>query len=214
MTNHNEKLNDTFESTTMQNTKTCPKCKVKKDALEFHKSTWRNDGLSYWCKECDRNYKGNKPVSKNKECSSYLGFFIAESVLSTIFKSTKRMPYGNKGFDFVCSNGFKIDVKRACLKPVGYDLKYGWRFGIKRNKVADYFLLLAFDNRDNLVPQHIWLIKGNEIVGNPPSVLNNHAGFTVLEPKNFTKYSQTNELSKVKEICLQFNNKQQRERND
>lgn len=33
--------------------KTCSKCKVEKEATEFHKDKSRNDGLSYICKGCD-----------------------------------------------------------------------------------------------------------------------------------------------------------------
>ena len=33
--------------------KTCSKCKVEKETVEFYKDKSRNDGLSYICKECD-----------------------------------------------------------------------------------------------------------------------------------------------------------------
>lgn len=106
-----------------------------------------------------RNEKGiHKPISKNKQCGSYLGIYIAERVLSKIFKEVKCMPIHNRGYDFICNKGYKVDVKSATISTDG------WRFTIDRNSIADYFILLAFDNRENLNPMHLWLIKGNETV--------------------------------------------------
>lgn len=94
--------------------------------------------------------------------------------MEKIFENTKRMPFGNKGYDFVCGKGFKIDVKCSTM----YDIKTvrkirnkevitykkGWKFNIRRNKTADYFLCIAIDDRDNLNVIYIWLIKGDEIL--------------------------------------------------
>jgi len=38
-----------------------------------------------------------------------------------------------------------------------------WGFSIQKNQVADYFLCLAFDNRESLEPQHVWLIPSGPI---------------------------------------------------
>lgn len=109
----------------------------------------------------DRNHKLNKhqSLSKNRKCSSYLGVHIAEQVLSKIFKNVEIMPYGNSGYDFICNNGFKIDVKSACRTKRNNN----WYFNINKNKIADYFLLLSFDNREDLNPLYIWLIPNNII---------------------------------------------------
>ena len=103
-----------------------------------------------------------KPMSENRTCPAFLGVFVAERVLSHVFKDVQRMPFGNPGFDFRCRYGYTIDVKGSCRYHSG---KYAdqWHFHIRQNKVADYFLCLAFDNRDDLNPEHIWLIPGNEI---------------------------------------------------
>jgi len=92
----------------------------------------------------------------NKKCPMFLGCHVAERVLSHVFKNVERMKSGNKGYDFICNKGFKIDVKSACLNK-----RNKYCFIINRNKIADYFLLIGFDNRNDLNPQHIWLIKGN-----------------------------------------------------
>lgn len=109
---------------------------------------------------------GAKPMSENKDCSAYLGCHIAERVLSKVFKDVEVMPRNNPGYDFICNKGKKIDVKSACVS------KYGkWVFHIRHNIIADYFLCLAFDNRDNLTPLHMWLIPGH--------IVNNLTGTTI-----------------------------------
>jgi hypothetical protein len=116
-------------------------------------------------KELSREYTyrhGAKPALENKSCSSYLGCVIAETVLSHEFPGFRRMPNGNPGYDYECPKGFKIDVKSGC-RTHNKDANDNWRFNIKKNKVPDYFLCIAFDNRKSLNPEHIWLIPGNMI---------------------------------------------------
>lgn len=40
------------------------------------------------------------PITKNKECSDYLGCYIAERLLSKIYPDVQVMPHGNPGYDF------------------------------------------------------------------------------------------------------------------
>lgn len=109
-----------------------------------------------------RHIRGeNLPMSESKRCSSYLGVYIAERVLSKFFDHIERMPYGNPGYDFICGRGFKIDVKSSCLRIFNTHKRTpAWHFGLDQNIVADYFLCLGFDNRENLEPCHVWLIPG------------------------------------------------------
>lgn len=109
-----------------------------------------------------KNKNSNNRIQTNPNCSSYLGVYIAERVLSKVFKNVERMPYGNPGYDFICDKGYKIDVKSTCHTKSRCK-KY--TFSIKRNKITDYFLFLAFDNRQDLNPLHLWLIPGH-IVNN------------------------------------------------
>ncbi len=37
--------------------KQCTKCKQRKDKSEFSKNSKNKDGLRYWCKKCEREYK-------------------------------------------------------------------------------------------------------------------------------------------------------------
>jgi hypothetical protein len=100
------------------------------------------------------------PINEAKDSSVYLGYFVAERVLSTMFGNIQRMPYGNPKFDFLCAKNKKIDVKSACrLGREKHSAR--WMFNIKMNCDADYFLCLAFNNREDLDPQYVWLIPGH-----------------------------------------------------
>lgn len=106
--------------------------------------------------------KGHQPMSKNRECTLYLGVHIAERVLSKVFDNVARQPNNNPGFDFICGKGFKVDVKSACLIH-GLNRKPRWQFRINKNKIAEFFLCLAFDNRNSLTPLHMWLFPSSNI---------------------------------------------------
>ena len=101
-----------------------------------------------YCRKCFSEYVKtrrhalgeNLPLCENASCSSFLGVYISEAVLSTVFNSVVRAPYGNIGYDFVCGKGLKIDVKSSCFhKKIN-----AWSFCTKKNKIADYFICLAF----------------------------------------------------------------------
>ena len=110
-----------------------------------------------------RYSKGTRrPMAEAKETPIYLGVYVAERVLSKVFENVQRMPNGNIGYDFICKKGYKIDVKCSCLRYKEGNVH--WGFNIEKNHVADYFLLLAFNSRSDLEPQHVWLINNSEIV--------------------------------------------------
>lgn len=147
----------------------------------------------------------NNSMSKNKSCSLYLGVHIAERILSKVFENVQRMPNKNQGYDFICKNGFKIDVKSSCLCKKGNS----WNFNINNNKIADYFLLLAFDTRESLNPKYIWLIKGIECINTRKRgiSLNNKKMLTITNSSdslsfiNYKKYEQTDKLKKLIDCC-------------
>lgn len=127
------------------------------------------------------------PMSENVECSSYIAVHIAERkiakrILLMIFECIEDMPYGNRGFDFICKNPklefiskdpiFKLSINK-CYK---IDIKSSrlchndqWIFQIKYNQIADYFLLIGFNNEydeSKLKPMHTWLFKKDELIRN------------------------------------------------
>lgn len=142
-----------------------------------------------------------KSMYEDKNSALYLGVVVAERVLSKVFEEVKRMHHGNPGFDFICKNGYKIDVKSSCLHKTGNHTF--WKFNINKNKIADYFLLLAFDNREDLNPKRIWLIKGTEIIN--ACLLNNKESLDITNNKKgrrkYKKYRQTDKLRKTVACC-------------
>ena len=129
--------------------------------------------------------------STNPKCSVYLGVYVAERILADVFNNVERMPNGNTGFDFICGKGYKIDVKSACLG----EKSNHWQFQIRQNTIADYFLLLAFDNRNDLNPVHLWLIPGH--------VLNHQKGTSIAVSTldRWSEYELTDKLDKVIKCC-------------
>ena len=139
------------------------------------------------------------PLEEAKDCGAWLGVHIAERVLSTFFDHMERMPVGNKGFDYMCGKGFKIDVKASCLRKGKWGNPF-WGFSPDRNMMADYFLCIAFNNRNELEPMHIWLIPGNRI--------NNQFTFVVTNSKiGLEKWSQYEKpLGNVISCCNKMKN--------
>ena len=145
--------------------KHCTKCGEHKELTEFNKRKSSKDGHRYECRKChqgsatkrNREVRGSLPMSENTECTQYLGIAIAERLAMHLFKDVVRMPNGNPGFDFICAKDKKIDVKSACTSL--NNGKYpNWAFCINRNKIADYFLLLAFNSRADLEPLYQWMM--------------------------------------------------------
>jgi len=159
----------------------CRKCGIVLDSENWRPS-YRKRGYRA-CKECaderirvwrnanpemvnaqqirKRRKQGMRPFGENKECPMFLGVHVAERVLSHAFKDVNVMPLNNQGYDFICNKGMKIDVKSSCLHR-NRNTQY-WNFHIRHNTTADFFLCLAFDNREDLNPLHAWLIPGSKL---------------------------------------------------
>jgi hypothetical protein len=153
------------------NTKLCKRCGQIKEKNKFSKDMDSVDGVQCYCKLCyskDQKERsliknnGKHPREVNKKCSQWLGIAVAERVLAAVFKNVQVMPENNRSFDFICGKGFKIDVKSSCRGHYK-NRNDRWNFTIKNNKVADYFLLLAFDSREDLNPEFVWLVPGHVI---------------------------------------------------
>lgn len=134
-----------------------------------------------------QHYNGG--YTNNKDCATYLGVHVSENVLSRVFTNVKRMPNGNKGFGYICGRGYKIDVKSSATGYKGY-----WHFNIRKNKMADQFLLLAFEDRKNN-PTHLWLIPGHFI--NDRASL--HISKTTINKWN--EYAIVDKLDEVIKCC-------------
>ena len=121
------------------------------------------------CSTCCRHMKGvSKSMYKNKNCAAYLGIVVGESLLENFFKDITRAPFGNKGFDFVCSNGYKIDSKISTSRTHKGALieNVHWSFEFRNNTLADYFCCIAIDQRDDVYNLNIikaWLIPRDAV---------------------------------------------------
>jgi len=150
-------------------TRKCSICGAERPLNKFAKTKCGHLSFCYHCLYLKRKQKSwdrgmSHPYYESKDSAVYLGVHIAERALSGFFDNIIKMPYGNPGYDFICGKGFKIDVKSSCLNAPSKNRVSGkWVFAIKYNDVPDYFLCLAFDDRDNLNPLHVWLIEGNLI---------------------------------------------------
>ena len=177
----------------------CKECRSKQKCLWYkdnhekvraQRSLWRKNNPE---KERARSTRGHRkeghlPMSENKDCSVYFGVYIAERVLRNSFNDVEMMPYGNKGYDFVCNQGKLIDGKSSCFNKDGR-----WQFHINRNPIADYFLCLAFDNRKSLNILHAWLLPGEKF---------NHLVSVSISPSTINKWSEyERDITKISACC-------------
>lgn len=170
-------------------------CDANPDKCRETSRRWRQNNLEKSREIVIRHQRkiGMKPMNENKECGIFLGVYVAEGVLSKVFNNVERMPFGNVGYDFICSNNKKIDVKSSCIGVNG-----NWSFRINMNDIADYFVLIAFDNRDDLNPMHLWMIPGG--------VLNNRISVSTM-PSTMSKWDAYKlPLDKVVECCDSMRN--------
>ena len=160
-------------------------CRVEKCGVELTDENWypsdRKVG-SCICKNCrkeqDRSWReknpekaraihtrqnrknGQLPMNENKDSPAFLGVYVNERLIRFHFNDVEVFPYGHPGFDFICNKNMKIDGKSSCLRKDGR-----WLFDIGRNTTADYFLCVAYDDREHLNIAHVWLIPGNKVNG-------------------------------------------------
>lgn len=143
----------------------------------------------------------HSPLSDNKDCSYYFGLFIAQNYIIKTFEDPIEMPPNNPGFDWICKNGKKIDHKARCLCNVGNCI--GWKFEIKYNNIADYFILSAWDNRDSLNPLRVWIFHKDDIIRGKKFWKREFIWITNT-PKSlieFKKYEFSDRLEKLKDLC-------------
>lgn len=193
----------------MKANQTCRVCGVELDDENWY-SSYRKVNR-YICKECESKRvqlwskanpekgrarsmrsarkRGCRSFNQNKDCPMFLGVHVAERVLSHVFKDAERMPINHPGYDFICNKGKRIDVKSACKRKN----RNGWAFLIRHNTIADYFLCLAFDNREDLTPLYAWLIPGSMV---------NHLNSASISPSTIYKWDEYRlNLTKILDCC-------------
>lgn len=180
--------------------------RIKRQEIEHWAKSKGFKDYNEYEREIGSIYRWNKgtgsPMSENVDCAQYLGIYIVERIVPKLFQDPIRMPNGNYGYDWICKKGFKIDYKSSCII---FDNKgwSGWNFSIRYNNIADYFILVAFDNRSDLNPLHIWLISKNEIMRGKKfykrdnfSVTNKYRNLLPLK-----RYEVVDKLKKMIDCC-------------
>jgi len=189
-------------------TKKCRKC--GKDLTDETWAPSNRKNYNYICRECDskqshkwvaenherqlanctrwRREHGHLSMHENKECAQYLGISVTEKLIYRYFRDVIRMRNGNPGYDMICNRGKLIEVKSSCLLKSG-----GWQFHIGRNTIAEYFVLVAWDNREDLNIMHVWLIPGHVL---------SHLVSASISPSTVAKWSQyEKDVTKMMACC-------------
>lgn len=176
------------------------------DKIHKYNTAWKKNNPDKVKQQKSRYYqkyiKNPDNIKNNPTCTLYLGYYISESVLSKSFKNITRMPANNPGYDFECDKHHKIDVKSSVI--LHNKSKHGyWSYIIKENKIPDYFLIIAWDSRENLNPLHIWLIPGKLI--NHKKIL--YIGNSKKSIGKWKKYSKPTNI--VENDCNVFKSKKE-----
>lgn len=173
------------------------------------------------------NYKNNKrtPLPDNKDCASNLGVHIGENVFKIFLEKFFEEVSGSArcshdgGIDFICKNPrkdfiekyphlklkrnkeYKIQLKVRCLRYNHWDFLLYSRYSKDYIPDIDYFILCAFDNRDNLNPLHVWIFKNDNIVRGAKFI--DRECFSVTNKSKYLlpfKRYDINEIGELKEI--------------
>jgi len=150
--------------------KYCPGCGKIIPISMFDRKPGAADGYREVCKvhanerrKVWRHKRGdNKTPTLYHARNVYLGVEIGEEVAARYFKDPVRAPYGTPGYDLICRNGFKINVKLSTANKDGR-----WVFALTNRSGAkcDFYLLIAMGSLDDLTPKHIWLIPPDVVIG-------------------------------------------------
>ncbi len=151
------------------------------------------------------------PIRENRKNTRFIGVYIAESSVNKLFEGSQRMRLRNPGYDIICNKGYKIDVKASTLSATN---TFG--FHIHENRIADYLILIGYNNIIELKPLHIWIIGSEDIIRDYPI----HDWYMLNVPNEpihieyLQKYERIDKLDELGEICDEFNSKHKIDMND
>lgn len=105
---------------------------------------------------------------ENSTCPLYFGYM--KEVVESAFGDAIKYSRIDKSVDFILEfRGQKFKVKHltSCcqyMPLVNKDREqYGWEYKIDHNKIADAFLLSAFDDKKSLNCLHLWFVRSKSI---------------------------------------------------
>lgn len=140
------------------------------------KSDWdRSNGKPHHCKRCGHDWKekyDHRPSmcprcqSVNYDliyppmyCTLFQGL-LAEHLMKILYPGCERMPSQTHGYDYRLDN-IKIEVKSSAIHKNSCGTR--WGFKTDHNDIADTLILVAFDDRIHLAPQHAWAINARSV---------------------------------------------------
>lgn len=151
------------------------------------------------------------PIKENRKDRRFIGVYIGENAVAKLYDESKRMPYFNPGYDIICPKGYKIDVKSTVLSRYN---TFG--FAINKNKIADYFVLVAFNNIIELAPIHLWVVKSDENIDG--KMVNQLYKLAIINEQRYidkySKYEKLDKLDILKNLCKEFGAENRIEIND
>ena len=145
------------------------------------------------------------PIKEDRMDNRFLGIYIGENAINKIFEGSKRMRPHNPGYDILCPKGYKIDVKATVLSRYNTYI-----FDISKNKTADYFVMIGFNNIIDLEPLHLWIIGGNEKLHTGTTINDKNKLVILNEPlylEKYEKYEKIDNLESLKILCNEFDAK-------
>lgn len=133
--------------------KTCTKCHETKPLDDFYNHKKGKNGKMSYCKECTIKKTGKYAQEHREEGKEYHRKYNQEHRDEAREKAGQISMYENKS----CSKYLGIVIAERLIRHLFKDVK------INRNTIADFFICVAFDNREDLNPLHIWMIPGSEL---------------------------------------------------
>lgn len=162
----------------------------RKQYYQDHKEEAKQNRRDYYREHHDheletmaeyRHSKGMEPMTTAKDSSLFLGVHVTEAAIREAYPDIKQMRHGNPKFDLIDIDGSKIDVKSATTYRFKNKDAIRWEFRIRKNDVPDFFICVAFDNRDDLNVIQAWKFPGSVV---------NHLETLSISPGSFKKWEQ------------------------
>lgn len=140
------------------------------------------------------------PYKENRRIKQFIGY-VGENGILQLFEGSKKMKRNNPGYDIICPRGYKLDVKTSVLSRFNTLL-----FKIDKNQIADYFILVAFDNVIDLKPINVWVLKSDDTLRD--RFIKNIDHISIFnDPKSrklLDKFSRIDKLEELKKVCEEF----------
>lgn len=164
-------------------TKICSRCKEKLSLNKFYRNRSTRDGLSWWCKECNKEYDKKHRENNPEKVREYQKRFrennpeyhkeyyqknkekLREKARNWISRNSHRF-WAMSTLNKHKSNGYKINIKINELEQLAKqttncpicETKLNWKTGNKKKKQINSPTLDRINNEKVLNRNNIWII--------------------------------------------------------